>query len=80
MAADRIRHDIESLEPYFKVVLAKDESTQLCKSLDSNATDSPRPVKIILSGIEEKQLLLNRRTMLHSVMPGYFSSGLQQNG
>ncbi len=85
MAADRIRHDIKSLEPYFKYVLAKDESIKLCKhsrvgTLDSNSTDRPRPVKIILGSIEEKQLFLKQRTMLRSVMPGYFSSGLQQNG
>ncbi len=83
MAADRIRHDIESLEPYFRYVLVKDETVKLCKysrvgTLDSNSTDRPRPLKIILSSIEEKQLLLIRKTMLPSVMPGYFSSGLQQ--
>ncbi len=55
VAADGTRHDIESLEPYFRYVLAKDESIQLCKhsrvgTRDSNSTDRLRPVKIILVG------------------------------
>ncbi len=42
VAADRIRHDKESLEPYFRYVLAKDESIKLCihsrvGTQDSNA-------------------------------------------
>ncbi len=34
--------------------------------------DRPRPVKIILGSVEEKQLLVNRRKMLYSVMPDYY--------
>ncbi len=46
---------------------------------DSNSTDRPRPVKIILGSVEEKRLLLNQRKMFHLVMPDYyFSLELQQ--
>ncbi len=64
-------------------VLAKDESITLCKAYrvgthDSNSTDRPRSVKNIVGSVEEKQFLLNRRKMLHSVMPGcFFSPELQ---
>ncbi len=64
-----VRHGIRLLELYFKCPLAKDESITLCKSYhvrthDSNSTDRPRPVKIILGSVEEKQLLLNRRKVV----------------
>ncbi len=76
VAADRVQHDIELLELYFKRVLAKDESITHCKAyrvgtLHSNSANKPRAVKIIL--------LVNRRRMLHSVMPDkFFSQELQQ--
>ncbi len=77
VAADRARHYIKSLASYFKFALAKDVSITLCKANrvgthDSNSTDRPRPVKSVLGSVEKKQLLLNRRKMLYSVMPGYF--------
>ncbi len=77
VAADRVRHAIESPESYFKCPLAKEESISLCKAYrvrthDSNSTNRPRPVKIILGSVEEEQLLLNQRKMLYSVMPDYF--------
>ncbi len=71
------------LNLYLKCALAKDESITLCKAYrvgthDSNSPDRPRPVKIIRGSVEEKQLLLNRRKVLYSVMPDYFSPELQQ--
>ncbi len=77
VAADRVRHDIKSLESYFKCDLAKAESITLYKAYrvgthDSNSTDRPGPVKIILGSVEEKLLLLNRRKMLYLIMPDYF--------
>ncbi len=52
VAVDRVRHDTESLESYFKCALAKDESIALCKAYrvgthDSNSTEMPHPFKII---------------------------------
>ncbi len=37
-----------------------------------NWTVMPRPVKIVLGSVEEKQLLLNGRKKLNATMPNYF--------
>ncbi len=70
VAVDRVRHDTESLESYFKCALAKDESIALCKAYrvgTHDSTDSPRPVKIILGSVEEKEDIVfgNARLFFH---------------
>ncbi len=60
VAADRVIHDKESLESYFTCEPAKAESITLCKA-NRVGTHNSNSVKIILSGVEEKQFLLNRR-------------------
>ncbi len=66
MAADRAEHDIASLECYFKCAHANDESVTLCKAyragaLVSNSIKVPRPAKIPLGSVKEKQRLLSWR-------------------
>ncbi len=55
VAVDRVRQNEESIKSY--LAHAKDESITLCKdyragTLDSNSTDRPHPVKIIIGSVE----------------------------
>ncbi len=77
MDADRVKHDITSLESYFKSSLAKEESITLCNAfrigtLDLNTTDMSHLVKIVLGSVEEKQLGPKGRKKLDTIMLNFF--------
>ncbi len=67
VAADHVRHDKASITfgKAFRV-----------GALDSNSTEMPRPVKIVLGSVEERQLLLNGRKKLNAKL--FFSRELPQ--
>ncbi len=59
-----------SLKPKWQLIVVDTIYNRLSHTLSAPSLKT-NPVKIILGSVEEKQLLLNRRKMLYSVMPDY---------